>query len=157
MKGFLRKQLHEKVSEEDKRKVEVLIEELKQPEKLKLPGRDKYYVIYRRSRTFASFVLTPDDVETFSDGMKHGIVVYDDCSYVATKDELRAHYYSALLNYLAYKVIEKTGTFGRHQYLRPLIAILKSNLQWRRKKWQVKVAKLGKELHQQAPKCFVLH
>ncbi|MGD8506219.1 MAG: N-6 DNA methylase, partial [Candidatus Bathyarchaeota archaeon] len=59
LKGFLRKQLHERVSEEDKGKIEVLMKELKQPEKLKLPGRDKYYAIYRRSRTFASFVLTP--------------------------------------------------------------------------------------------------
>lgn len=154
LKRFLGKQLHEKVSEEDKKKVEVLIEELKQPEKLKPLTRDKYYVIYRRSRTFASFVLTPHDIEAFSDGMRREIIVYDDCSYLATKDELKAYYYSALLNYLAYKVVEKSGTFGRHQYLRPLIAIIKSNLEWRDKKWQVEVAKLGKELHEKAPKCF---
>ena len=119
LKGFLRKQLRERVSKQDKKKVEILIEELKQPEKLGLLGLGTYYVIYRRSRTFVSFVLTSGDVETFSTNMKYGMVVYDDCSYVSTRDELRAHYYSALLNYLAYKVIEKGGTFGRHQYLRP--------------------------------------
>ena len=113
-----------------------------------------YYVIYRRSRTFSSFVLTPTDIEAFSSGMRQGIVIYDDCSYVTTKHEIRAHYSSALLNYLAYKVIEEEGTFVRHQFLRPLIAILHAGLEWRGEQWQSKVAEIGRRLHEEAPKCF---
>jgi len=154
LKEFLRNHIIDNLSGEDKMKTELLVEELKQPEKLKLVGRGNYYVIYRRSRTFASFVLTPSDIETLSLDMKRGVVIYDDCSYLTTPYEMKAQYYSAVLNYLVHKVIESGGSFVRHQYLRPIIAILKSGLKWKANKWQTKVAEFGKSLHQEAPKCF---
>ena len=154
LKGFLKRRILESVLEEDKKKVEVLIEELKQPRGPKLFARDKYYVVYRRMRTFASFVLTPELVRKISDNMEHKVVASDNCSYMVVEDELKAYYYSAILNYLAYKVIEKGGAFERDQFLRPLIATLQAGLEWRGEEWQSKVAELGKKLHQEASKCF---
>jgi len=86
--------------------------------------------------------------------MKHKVVVSDSCSYFSTENELKAHYYSSILNYLVYKVIEKGGAFERDQFLRPLIALLKADLGYNGKKWQNKLAKIGKKLHEEAPKCF---
>lgn len=154
LREFLEERILEDVSNEDEEKVRTLIEEFVQPQEPKLVESGKYYVIYRRIRTFASFVLTPKDIRTFSDHMKHGIVIYDACSYITLQDQQRAYYYSAVLNYLAFKVIQKGGAFERNQYLRPLIAVLNAGLEWKNKKWQVKVARLGKRLHQQTPKCL---
>lgn len=154
LRGFLKKRIYRNILEEDKEKVTLLIEELKQPETLRPLKTSKYYVIYRRIRTFASFVLTPDDMRRLSDNLKHEIVVYDACAYITTDDEMKAYYYSTLLNYLAFKVIEMGGAFERNQYLRPLISISEADLQWRGKKWQLDVAKLGKQLHKEAPKCL---
>ena len=154
LKEFLQKFILKNMLNNDKIKVEILINEVKQPEKLKVLEENKWYAIYRRSRTFASFVLTPDDIQLLSDGTKHDIIVYDDCSYITTQDEKKAYYYSAILNYLAYKVIEKKGAFERHQFLRPLIAIILAGLEWRNERWQTEISKLSKKLHQEAPKCF---
>lgn len=154
LKEFLIRPILESVLEEDKKKVDFLIEELRQPKELKLLERDKYYVIYRRMRTFASSVLTPNIIKKISDNMEYKIVVSDSCSYMAIEDELKAYYYSAILNYLAYKVIERKGAFERDQFLRPLIAILHAGLEWKDEEWQLKVAEAGKKLHQEAPKCL---
>jgi hypothetical protein len=154
LRNFLREWVLEKVLEEDKGKVKLLIEEFKQPERLKMLKESRYYVIYRRTRTFASVVLDPVTIGKLSDNTEHGIVVSDNCSYIAMEYETKAYYYSAILNYLAHKVTEKKGAFERDQFLRPLIAILRANLEWRGEEWQLRVAELGKKLHQEALKCF---
>ncbi|RLF40195.1 MAG: hypothetical protein DRN12_05965, partial [Thermoplasmata archaeon] len=130
-------------------------EEFKQPEKPKFLEKDKYYVIYRSCRTFASAVITPQDLQVSSENGKYEIVTSDATSYITTNDETKAYYYSVILNYLAYKVIEERGAFERRQNIRPLIAILHANLKWKKDKWQLKVAKLGKQLHQKSPKCLM--
>jgi len=154
LRNFLRERVLEKVLEEDKGKVKLLIEEFKQPERLRMLKEGRYYVIYRRTRTFASVVLDPITIGKLSDNTEHGIVVSDNCSYIALEYETKAYYYSAILNYLAYKVTEKKGAFERDQFLRPLIAILRANLEWRGKEWQLRVAELGKKLHRGGLKCF---
>jgi hypothetical protein len=154
LKEFLKTRILEKATQDDKRKVEVLIKEFKQPERLGSLKQGRYYVIYRGRRTFASFVLTPDKATIISKIMKHEIVLDDNCSSLSIKDELTAYYYSTILNYLAYKVKEIKGVFERAQYLRPLIAIATANLDWKGKQWQLRIAKLGKQLHQEAPKCL---
>ncbi|MEM2294180.1 MAG: N-6 DNA methylase [Nitrososphaerota archaeon] len=155
LKEFLTRRVLENISEEEREKIQVLIEELKQPDKPHILEANQYYVIYRRIRDFVSVVLTPDDIQKISNNMKYGIIVYDGCGYIATIDEYKAYYYSSILNYLAYKVTEKRGTFERNQYLRPLIAIVEAGLKWKNDEWQIKVAELGKELHQKAPSCYV--
>lgn len=154
LKEFLQKRILEKVSGKDMIMVKELINELKQSSKLNPLMGDKYYVIYRRSRTFASFVLSPTDLERISGEKKREVIIYDDCSYISTNDEYKAYYYSALLNYLAYKVIEKGGAFERHQYLRPLIAIVRAGLCWKDEAWQREVAELSKEIHKRASACL---
>ena len=111
----------------------------------------KYYVIYRCIRTFASIVLTPKKIRNISSDEKYNIVIYDKCSYLAIENELKAYYYSAILNYLIYKVIEIGGAFERNQFARPLIAILKANLEWKNENWQINIANLSKKLHEIAP------
>ncbi len=157
LKEFLERHIQRNISEEeDREKVNSLIDELKQPEALKLlkPVDVKYYVIYRRIRTFVSFVLTANDINILTEEGKKGIVIYDVCAYISMNNETQAYYYSALINYLVYKVLEKGGAFERNQYLRPLIAILNANLEWKAKEWQVKIAELGKELHNSTSLCF---
>ena len=144
----------ESALEEDKENILELIQELKQPKKLRFIDGNKYYVIYRRMRTFTSFVLTPYLIRRISNNLVHKLVVSDTCSYIIFENELKAYYYSAILNYLVYKVIEKRGVFERDQFIRPLIAILRAGLEWKEEGWQHKVADLGKGLHQEVPKCF---
>jgi hypothetical protein len=154
LKEFLRKQIVDNVLEEDKVKVKLLIEEFKQPEKLRLLGKDMHYVVYRCTRNFPSFVLTSKDIQKISSDGIYGVIVESHCSFMSIDSESKAYYYSAILNYLAYKVIEKGGAFERDQFLRPLIAILRANIEWKGEEWQSRVAKLGKKLHQETPKCF---
>jgi hypothetical protein len=154
LKVFMSSHILESVASEDKFKVKTLLEEVKQPERLKILQPKKYYTIYRRSRAFASFVLTPEDIEKYSENMKCSIVLYDDCSYVVSEDKLRAYYYSALLNFLVWKVITENSAFVRHQYLRPLMTIQRSNLEWRNEEWQSKIAEHCQMLHREAPNCY---
>jgi hypothetical protein len=154
LKAFMSSHILESVASEDKFKVKTLLEEVKQPEKLKILQPKKYYTIYRRSRAFASFVLTPEDIEKYSEDMKCSIALYDDCSYVVSEDNLRAYYYSALLNFLVWKVITENGAFVRHQYLRPLMTIQRSKLEWRNEEWQSKIAELCQLLHKEAPNYY---
>jgi hypothetical protein len=154
LKDFLKKHIMDTVLEEDKIKVKSLIEEFKQPEKPRLLEKDMHYVIYRCTRNFASVVLSPKEIQEYSENGAYGIVVESHCSFISTDNEQKAYYYSAILNYLAYKVIERKATFERDQFLRPLIAILHAGLEWKGKRWQSRVAELGKKLHQEAPKCF---
>ncbi len=152
LKEFLRTRIigSNDISSEDKDKVKSLIDELQQPERPTFLDKEKYYVVYRRMRTFSSVVLGPDN-------MRHTnleIVLSDACSYIKSDNELKSFYYSTILNYLIYKVIEYKGAFERDQFLRPLLAIIESNLEWTGEDWQKNVARLGKELHQKAPACY---
>ena len=150
-KEFLRRFIVSKLPEEDREKVEILIEEFRQPNKLKTLAKNKYYVIYRCDRNFVSYILTPTKLKEITDNFTYDTVIESHCSFISSKDKQKTYYYSAILNYLAYKVTEKKGAFERHQFLRPLIAILRADLEWRGEDWQIEVAELGKRLHQEAP------
>lgn len=154
LKEFLKKYIVENLSGEEKDKVKILIEELKQPSKLNSLKENMYYTIYRRSGTFSSFVLTPEDILKITKNGAFEIVVESDCSFISVTDKIKAYYYSAILNYLAYKVIEKSGAFERHQYLRPLISIHQVSLEWKNEEWQNKIAELSEKLHEITPKYF---
>jgi hypothetical protein len=105
---------------------------------------NKFYVVYRGSRIFSSTVVQP-----FSDDV---IIIESNVSYVETKDEDKAYYYSAVLNYLAYKVVEFGWTFSRSQHARPLFAVHLSGLSWREadEKMRLKVVELSRRLHEKA-------
>jgi predicted transport protein len=146
LKKFLSETL--KINERDisthiYRRVEKLIEEVRQPSTIKTLDMNKFYVVYRENRIFSSTVVQP-----FSDN----IIIESNVSYVETKDEDKAYYYSAVLNYLAYKVIEFRWTFSRHQFARPLFAVHLSGLSWRDvdEKMRLKVVELSKRLHKKA-------
>jgi len=146
LKRFLSEAL--KINERDisthiYRRVEKLIEEVRQPSSVKPLDMNKFYVVYRGSRIFSSTTIQP-----FSDN----IIIESNVSYVETKDEDKAYYYSAVLNYLAYKVIEFEWTFSRSQFARPLFAIHLSGLSWRDvdEETRLKVVKLSRRLHDKA-------
>jgi tRNA G10 N-methylase Trm11 len=154
LKEFLRRYIAENLSGEERKKVEILIEELKQPNKPYFLKENTHYVIYRCSGTFSSFVLTPQDIQKISENGTFKILIESHCSFLSLTDKIKAYYYSAILNYLAYKVIEKGGTFERDQFLRPLISIYQVSLEWKNEEWQKEIAKLGEKLHQKTPTCF---
>jgi hypothetical protein len=146
LKRFLSEAL--KINERDisthiYRRVEKLIEEVRQPSTIKTLDMNKFYVVYRGGRIFSSAVVQP-----FSDD----VIISEHVSYVETKDEDKAYYYSAVLNYLAYKVVELRWTFSRTQLARPLFAVHLSGLSWREadEKMRFKVVELSKRLHDKA-------
>ena len=145
---FLRNFVLSRMSGEDREKVKTLLEEFSQPLKLK-ELEEKYYVIYRCIRNFVSFVISPKDIRELTP-----LIVESHCSLISLEDEQQAYYYSSLLNYLAYKVIENKGAFIRNQFLRPLMAIAELDIEWSGEKWQLKVAELSRKLQQEAPKCY---
>ncbi|MEM2179162.1 MAG: N-6 DNA methylase [Candidatus Methanomethylicaceae archaeon] len=153
LKSFLENRIAPNVLDKnDKEKIETLISEVKQPKELKFLNSKKYYVVYRCNRTFASVVLKPEEMRSITNDGKYNIVIESHCSYLATENKIKAYYYSAILNYLVYKVIEKCGAFERSQFARPLIAVLNANLEWKNESWQIKVAELSEKLHEIAPK-----
>jgi hypothetical protein len=154
LKGFLRNRIIDKLSEDDKKNVESLIQEAKQPEKPRFLEKGKYYVIYRCTRTFASLVLSPQMLQKISDNGTFNVVIESHCSFISSDEQSKAYYYAAVLNYLAYKVTENEGAFERDQFLRPLIAILHAGMEWKGKKWQREIAKSGKKLQRSASRCF---
>jgi len=146
LKRFLSETL--KINERDisthiYRRVEKLIEEVRQPSSVKPLDVNKFYVVYRGSRIFSSTAIQP---------FSNDVIISEHVSYVETKDEDKAYYYSAVLNYLAYKVIELGWTFSRTQLARPLFAIHLSGLSWREvdEKKRLKVVELSKRLHEKA-------
>jgi len=146
LKKFLSETL--KINERDisthiYRRVEKLIEEVRQPSTVKPLDMNKFYVVYRRSRIFSSTTVQP---------FTNDVIIDQHASYVETKDEDKAYYYSAVLNYLAYKVIEFEWTFLRSQFARPLFAVHLSGLSWRDvdEETRLKVVKLSRRLHDKA-------
>ncbi|MEM4775988.1 MAG: hypothetical protein QXZ55_02190, partial [Pyrobaculum sp.] len=68
--------------------------------------------------------------------------------YIVCSSDEQAYYYAAVLNYLAYKVMEYGRTFIRHQSVRPLIAIITAGLSWKNVSDEIKqkVVQLSKQL-----------
>jgi len=147
LKEFLRNalKLNERdISREDYEKIKMLISELQQPNTIATLDTGKYYVVYRRVRAFTASVFKPPD-ESF--------IIKDEVGYIKCSNESIAYYYAALLNYLAFKVIETKRSFNRTQYARPVLAIHISGLSWNNVGDEVRrrVISLSKELHRKAP------
>lgn len=139
LKDFLEKLIkinQEVITRSDMIKLKILKEELQIS--LDQFNESSYYTIYRRSRIFTACV--PEDLKMS--------VSYDDVAYLECKSLEQAHYYAAVLNYLAYKVIESERAFIRHQYARPAIAIAVAGLSWKNVSDEIKreVASLSEQL-----------
>ncbi len=139
LKNFLLK-ISEEASPNDRQKIKKLIEELKQGKLLRLNPK-KWYVVYRRIRTFVSFALQGNSE----------YVPDDSVSIIETSSKEKAYYYAGALNYLVSKV--KKG-FIRNQFARPLLALIKAGLEWRDEDWQYKVAELSEILHHKSESLF---
>jgi hypothetical protein len=133
------------ISEDTQKKVEGLINELKQPNSIGTLNPNKYYVVYRCDRAFTACVIKPE---------KDDIVSHSNVSYVECNNETVAYYYSAVLNYLAFKVIELKRGFNRHQYARPLLAVIIAGLSWNDLDEETRrnVAELSRALHSKVPR-----
>jgi len=137
--------IHSKnLSSEDAKKILDLAKEVEQPIKIETLNTTKWYTIYRRIRAFTAFAFKPD---------KGDIIVYDGAGYLETSSDDKAHYYAAVLNYLAYKVVERHRSFSRNQYARPLLATYIAGLSWSDidEVTRKKVVELSKILHEKAP------
>ncbi|MFP3144865.1 MAG: hypothetical protein RXQ93_07635 [Caldisphaera sp.] len=111
---------------------------------------DVFIILYRCQRTFVSSVLTPGILrEAFSTGINK-LIISNTVSYMLTYDEDVAFYYSMILNYLVYRAKMLGGKFILNQYGRPVEVIKNTDLEWRNKDWQIKVAELSKNIHKEA-------
>lgn len=122
LREFLRKMIDLNrgvMTTQDMQKLKVLIEELKAS--LDCLDQKSYYAIYRTDRAFTACV--PEDLNAAASSST--------ISYLKCKSLEQAYYYVAVLNYLAYKVIETNRSFLRHQWSRPATAIMVANLSWR--------------------------
>jgi len=147
LKNFLSKTLilnERNISVETHSKVEKLINELHQPSMIKPLSINKYYVVYRRIRAFTATVFKPTS---------DNFVIKDEVGYIECKNEEIAYYYSAILNYLMYKVMKFKRTVTRTQYGRPILAIYIAGLSWNNIDEETKkeIIELSKELHKKAP------
>lgn len=110
--------------------------------------RNIYLVVYRCTRAFVSAVMKPDVIKDLCE-YGNGLIIDHHVSYMITDDRDAAYYYSALLNYMVYKIIElRLGTFIRDQFGRPLKAIKELGLEWRRRGWQLDVARISAMIHE---------
>jgi len=98
-----------------------LINEVTQGNSLRTFTSGKFYVVYRADRAFTAGVIEGDE----------RYVPYSNVAAVACKSKEQAYYYSAVLNYLAYKVKNSKRVFSHHQYAKPLLAIILLGLSWR--------------------------
>jgi len=147
LRSFLRETLKinkSTISIDTYRKIGKLIDELRQPSNITTLNMNKYYVIYRRIRTFTASILKPTT---------NNLIIKDEVGYVECKDEHIAYYYSAILNYLSFKVIESKRAFIRTQYGRPLLALYVAGLYWKNVDDEIRtrVVDLSKKLHERAP------
>jgi len=142
LKLFLRKIAATITDDDDKNKILVLMEELQQPKNPKILNKSRAYIIYRCDGTFVSVTFISNCISE-----EYDVVIESHCSYIETSDTNKAYYYSAILNYLAYKVLESNKVFVRNQFLRPLLAIQHADLTWQNLDWQYEVAKLSELLH----------
>ncbi len=101
-----------------------LINEVKQPNTIGTLNTNRIYVIYRTDRAFTACTLEPGE----------DTVLHSTCSAIECSNRDQAYYYTAILNYLAYKVIERRRIFIHHQYARPVFAIILAGLDWKNMK-----------------------
>ena len=104
---------------------------------------NKYYAVYRCDRAFTLSICKPVD----------NLIIDSHTSCIECRDEDAAYYYVAVLNYLAYTVVNTGRAFIRHQFARPLLAAYTAGLSWNdiddEAKW--KIVNLSKRLHKKAP------
>lgn len=139
LKEFL-KELVERAAPDDKRKIQGLINEVKQGSISMLDPR-KWYVTYRCQRMFAAVALKGEE----------NTVVESHLAYMEVLEEEIAYYYAAALNYLVSKI--KEGAI-RDQFARPLCAVLKAQLDWEGNGWQKEAAQLSKKLHDKVKSVY---
>jgi hypothetical protein len=104
---------------DDRKKIERLAEEVKAD--LDVFEKNKPYVVYRCARTFTASV--PDNIDN--------AVSESHVAYIICKNHQQAHYYAAVLNFLAYKIIKCERSFIRDQFTRPLVAVVEAGLSWK--------------------------
>jgi hypothetical protein len=147
LKHFLKKTLDlnfREVTIDTFNKVSGLINELKQPNNITPLNIIKYYVAYRCARAFTAFAFKP---------MENNIIIESHVGYIECKSEDIAYYYAAVLNYLAYKVVEYKRSFNRAQFARPLLAIYLAGLSWNDmdNETRERILELSKSIHKKAP------
>lgn len=125
-------------------RVERLRNEVRQPGSIATLNTAKYYVVYRCDRAFTALAYKP---------MTDNVIVHSNAAYAECKYEELAYYYAALLNYLAYKVIQSERAFIRHQWARPLLSIYMAGLAWRDvdEATRNRIIELSRILHEKAP------
>jgi hypothetical protein len=142
LREFLQKSLEytRNVSTETSSKIENLINELQQPNRIIPLSTDKYYTAYRCARAFTAFAFKPED---------KNILIESHVAYIECQNEDIAYYYAAILNYLALKVIAYKRSFIRSQFARPLLVVYETGLSWNdiNKKIRSEIVKLSKTLH----------
>ncbi|MCS7106563.1 MAG: N-6 DNA methylase [Acidilobaceae archaeon] len=107
------------MTEGDERRLRRLSEEVKA--RVKVLSDNSHYVIYRGKGVFTACV--PEDL---SKSITESATTHLECWNAE-----QAHYYSAILNYMAYKVVSKGREFIRDQYTKPSLAIVVANLTWK--------------------------
>jgi hypothetical protein len=147
LKKFLEESLklnERRVSVKTYDRIGKLIEELKQPGIIRPLTRNRFYVVYRRVRAFTAATIRP---------MSDDIIVKDEVVYIETRSEDVAYYYTAILNYLAFKVVEFKRTFIRNQYGKPVLAVYIAGLSWNSmdEETRGRIVELSKRLHEKAP------
>jgi len=130
---------------------------VKAPSSPTITDSSSNFVIYRCQRAFISSVLTRNDIQTLLSrrarkglGVPHGIILTDHTACLEIRDENKAHYYSAALNYLVDKIFHHRRRFIHNQFGRPLVALIEADLTWRGEAWQRRIAGLSKSLHEKA-------
>jgi hypothetical protein len=147
LKQFLREALElnkRNISPETQKKVEDLIAELQQPDRIKPLDVDKYYTVFRSDRIFTACALKPEDED---------IIVHSQIGFIESESEQKAYYYAAIFNYLAFKAVEHRRAFTRHQFRKAPIAVYVAGLSWCTMDDSIReeIVKLSKELHRKAP------
>jgi len=133
----------------EKRLVDKLVEEAQYPHIPTSLKKNKYYVLYREKRAFASVVITHK-----GQNPKEQPLIPIFCAQMEISDKTEAFYYSSILNYFVYLISKRGFSIVRNQYGRPILAIYKAGLKWRNEEWQYEVAKLCEKLHTNAPQCY---
>ena len=103
-------------------------------------------VVYRNQRSFVSAVITKETLEEMCK-YSNGLFLDHHVVYLEVDDLNVAYYYSAVLNYMVYKVKEfELGVMNRDQFGRPLKALVEARLEWRGEDWQKEVSLLSRHI-----------
>jgi len=141
LREFLNRALEanmDKLTEDDIESIRALISELRQPSEPKTLSEELYYVVYRCQRAFTAAMIKPGPQT----------IIESHVAALECQCREQALYYTAVLNYLAYKVIEKGRSFIRDQFAKPALAIMMVGIEWNNVDKTVKeeVMKLCEEL-----------